>query len=141
MSRYYLGIAERNYARLCVEAGVVVLGIKGPAGVRKLSVGDGVIYYSPKTEPDGETLQCFTAIGEVTGEAPWEREFEGGTTLWVRDIAWRTEAREVPIRPLLETLSWVKNPRNWGFYMRGSSREIAGEDYAAIAGAMLGGDV
>ena len=87
------------------------------------------------------TVQCFTAIGEVTGEAPWEREFPGGTVLWVRDVAWRAEAREVPIRPLLETLSWVKNPGNWGFYMRGSSREISGEDFAAIAGAMLGGDV
>ena len=139
MTEYVLGIADRNYARLCVEAGVVVLGISGRSGVAKLSPGDKIVYYSPKTEPDGETLQRFTAIGEVTGDAPWEREFGSGTVLWCRDTDWRDDAAEVPIRPLLESLAFVKNPKNWGFYMRGSHRRIPGEDYAVLAGAMLGG--
>lgn len=139
MPRYFMGIAERVHARLCMEEGVVVLGIKGPSGVKNVSVGDKVIYYSPKTEPEGKTLQAFTAIGEVVGDHAYERDFDGGHTLWVRSVDWRKDATEVPIRPLLEKLSFVKNPKNWGFYMRGSKREIPAEDYAVIAGAMLGG--
>ncbi len=139
MARYFLGIAERIHSQMCMEAGVVVLGIKGPAGVKKLSPGDHVVYYSPKTEPDGETLQAFTAIGEVVGEDIYERDFGGGHPLWVRNMEWRTDAEEASIRPLLESLSWIKKPKNWGFYMRGSSRKITGKDYAIIAGAMLGG--
>ena len=140
MSDHYLGIAERIHADACVTAGVCVLGLSGPSGVKKLNPGDGVIYYSPKTAPDGEVLRAFTAIGEVTGETPYERSFEGASQpLWVRDVAWRREAREVSIYDLLEQLSWIRNPKNWGFYMRGSHRAIPAEDYARIAGAMLGG--
>lgn len=45
----YLGTAERIHAHACVDAGVVVLGLKGPAGVRRLKVGDKVVYYSPRS--------------------------------------------------------------------------------------------
>ena len=138
MARYFLGLAERLHARMCMEAGVVVLGIKGPAGVKKLSPGDGVVYYSPKTEPDGETLQAFTAIGEVVGEDIYERSFGGDTLIWVRNMEWQPDVHEAPIRPLLEDLSWIKKPQNWGFYMRGSSREITAEDFTLISRAMGG---
>lgn len=139
MAAYYLGIAEKSYVDLCTEAGVCVLGISGPSGVKKLNPGDGVIYYSPKTAPDGEVLRAFTAIGEVTGEGEYERDFGSGTLLWCRNVAWRGEAREVSIYDHLDGLSWIKKPKNWGFYMRGSHRAIPGEDFARLSGAMLGG--
>ena len=140
MAAAYLGIAERVHARACTEAGVCVLGLKGPAGVRKLNPGDKVIYYSPKTEPEGDVLRAFTAIGEVTGEGEYERQFDGASQpMWVRDVAWESDVTEVSIYDLLENLSWIKKPKNWGFYMRGAYREIPMQDYSRIAGAMLGG--
>ena len=139
MPRYFLGLAERVHAQMCMDANVVVLGLKGPAGVKKLTPGDGVVYYSPKTEPEGKTLQSFTAIGEVVGEDIYEYSFDAGNPIWVRNVQWHKNAADTSIRPLLEQLSWIKNPKNWGFYMRGSSREITADDYAVIASAMLGG--
>lgn len=139
MAAYYLGIAEKNYVEMCVERGVVVLGIDGPSGVRKLKPGDGVVYYSPKTAPDGEVLRSFTAIGEVVGESEYEMSFDSGTQLWVRNVEWKDGARQISIYDHLDALSWIKKPKNWGFYMRGSHRAIPGEDFALISGAMLGG--
>ena len=138
MTACCLGIAERIHAELCKEAGVVVLGIDGPSGVRKLNPGDKVVYYSPKTAPDGEVLRSFTSIGEVVGEGEYERDLGAGRLLWVRDAAWAENPKEVSIYDLLERLSWIKKPKNWGFYMRGSHRQIPFEDYAVIAEAMLG---
>ncbi len=40
------------------------------APLRRMSKGDWLIYYSPKTDMnDGEPLQQFTAIGQVVDDA------------------------------------------------------------------------
>jgi len=132
----YLGIAERIHAHMCRDRGVVVLGLDGPSGVRKLTPGDGVVYYSPRTEPDGAVLRSFTALGTVTGDSEYEMEFGSGVRLWVRACDWRADTREVSIYDLLEELSWIRKPKNWGFYMRGSHRSIPAEDFHRIAHAM-----
>lgn len=136
--KHYLGIAEKVHADMCVEAGIVVLGLDGPSGVRKLNPGDGVVYYSPKIAPDGDILRSFTALGRVIGEGEYERDFDGGHRLWVRDVDWDTRVQPVSIYDLLDQLSWIKKPKNWGFYMRGSHRQIPGEDFALIYSAMRG---
>ena len=138
MAAFYLGIAEKIHADMCVAEGVVVLGLGGPSGVRKLRAGDGVVYYSPKTAPDGEVLRSFTAIGRVVGDSEYERSVGGGAPLWVRDVAWRTDPDIVSIYDLLDNLSWIKKPKNWGFYMRGSHRAVPEDDYEKISAAMGG---
>ena len=138
MAAHYLGIAEKIHVDLVVDAGVVVLGLKGPNGVRKLRPGDGVIYYSPKTAPDGEVLRSFTAVGTVLGDMEYERDFPSGTKLWVRAVDWHPVVGDVSIYDLLKDLSWIKKPKNWGFYMRGAHRAIPEADFNLISKRLRG---
>lgn len=73
----------------------------------------------------------------MTGEAAYEHRFDGvDRSICVRDAAWDADVGEVSIYDLLDRLSWIKSPKNWGFYMRGAYREIPQHDFERIADAM-----
>jgi hypothetical protein len=40
----------------------------------------------------------------------------------------------VPIRPLLDRLSFIKDQRNWGLYLRQSARRISERDFRLVVG-------
>ena len=135
---YFVGLAERVHVDMMRSDGVVVLGIKNDAGMRRTKPGDRVVYYSPKEAPDGAPLRSFTGLAEVVGVTPFEWPGEN-PTIWARRADWIGHAKDVPIKLLLESLDFIKNPANWGFYLRGSYRKIGGRDYARISEAMGGG--
>ncbi len=135
---YFVGLADRFHVDMMRSDGVVVLGIRNDAGVRRVKPGDRVAYYSPKEAPDGPPLRAFTGLAEVAGGGPfmWPKD---EPEIWARRADWLEHAVDVPIRVLLESLEFIRNPKNWGFYLRGSYREIGGGDHALISRAMMGG--
>lgn len=41
--------------------------------IRRLSPGDGIVYYSPRTALDGGVpVQAFTGIGQIAPDEPYE---------------------------------------------------------------------
>ncbi|SER65589.1 EVE domain-containing protein [Tranquillimonas rosea] len=135
---HWIGVVHRAQARMAREAGQVAFSHGRESLVRGLDVDDTVIYYAPKSDRDGVPVQAFVAHATVTGAAPYETEFRPGLTGWVRDARF-DDVREVPVKPMLDSLSFVPNKRNWGLTFRGGRFSIPPEDYARIAGAMLGG--
>ena len=129
------GIADRNHARLCVVVGVAVRGIPGKCDLAKLSPRNNVANSSPKNGPAGE-VQGFTAIGEFTGDAPWNRDFGSGTVLRSRDTDRRDDAAETRTHPLPESPAFVTTPANPAFSLRGN---CIPENCAVPAGATPGG--
>lgn len=117
------------------QAGVVAFSHGREAPVKALDPGDRVIYYAPRTDFDGDPVQAFVAHARVTGAAPREREFQGGRIGWCRDATF-DDVTEVPVRPLLEQLSFVKDPRHWGMAFRRGKFEMSQKDYRLIAEAM-----
>ena len=105
------------------------------SAVRRLSPGDRVAYYAPKTDLDGAPVQAFVALAEVTGEAAVERPSPGHGPAWVRAARFR-DVRETPVRPLLEQLSFVRDPRHWGMAFRQGKFAVSDADFAVIARAM-----
>ena len=85
----------------------------------------------------GEPYQKFTAIGEVTGSEVYQFEMFPGFVPFRRDIHF-IEANDVPVRPLLEHLSFIKDPQRWGYAFRFGHLEISRADFELIANAMLG---
>lgn len=64
-------VASRDHARRGLDDGFVMANHGKRAPLARMSRGDGVLIYSPKTAyPDGEPLRAVTIVGEVTGEAP-----------------------------------------------------------------------
>lgn len=132
--KYWIGVVAADHAKVAVREGVCAFshGKRGP--VEKLGVGDRFVYYSPKTGiNEGDTVQAFTAIGEVTGETAFEKQWAGTDfTAWVREARF-TPIDPIPVKPMLEDLSFVTNPRYWGMAFRRGQFEISEDDYLRIA--------
>lgn len=132
--RYWIGVVAADHAAVAVREGVCAFSHGKRAQVEKLRVGDRFVYYSPRTGiTTGDTVQAFTAMGEVTGDAPFEKQWAGTEFIaWVRAARF-TPISPIPVKPMLEDLSFIKNPRYWGMAFRRGQFEISEDDYKRIA--------
>jgi hypothetical protein len=133
---YWIGVIAKDQVQLAVKAGIAHLhhGTKDP--LVEMHAGDGFIFYSPKdTFPGGKPVQTFTGIGKVkTGqvykepnsldEKPYEIEID------------LFAAKETPIRPLIERLSFIEDKTHWGYPFRAGYLAIPEKDFRTIASAM-----
>ena len=135
-TRYWIGVASREHVLRGAAGGFCQLN-HGKAGpIKRLKPGDWIVYYSPReTMGSGEPVQAFTAIGKIRSGEPYVGEMGGGTQATRRDVDF-LKARDAPIRPLLETLSFTKGRAGWGFAFRRGSFAISEADFRAIAEAM-----
>lgn len=103
-----------------------------------MSPGDWIVYYSPKVRLDGaELCQQFTAIGEIVGRDVYVFEMAPSFAPYRRDVRF-LDACAVPIRPLVERLSFIRDPKRWGYAFRFGHLEMSREDFEFIASQMLG---
>ena len=136
-TRYWIGVASREHVQRGVTGGFCQLN-HGKAGpMRRLSPGDWIVYYSPRESMnEGEPVQAFTAIGEIAEGEPYVGEMGGGGVQATRRDVRFLEARDAPIRPLLDTLSFTRGRASWGYAFRRGSFAIEEADFRAIAKAM-----
>lgn len=136
MSRYWIGVASRDHVGRGLAGGFAQL-CHGKAGaLARMQPGDGLVYYSPREQFDGNTpCQCFTAIGIVQPRPPYQVTMAPDFTPWRRDIAF-VAANPAPIRPLLPRLACIPDPQHWGQAFRFGVLQISVGDFALIASAM-----
>ena len=109
------------------------------SGLKRLAAGDWLVFYSPKTAfVDGEPLQAFTAIGQVKDDELYQVEMAPNFVPWRRNVDFKT-AQEVPIKPLIGDLSFIKDKTHWGYQFRFGLFEIPEADFHLLADAMMGG--
>jgi predicted RNA-binding protein len=135
--RYWIGIASKEHVKTGVAGGFSQLCHGKAQPLKRMAVGDGLIYYSSK-ERFGEDALCqqFTAIGEVIGSEVYQFEMFPGFIPYRRDIRF-FDAVDVRIRPLIERLSFIKDKTHWGYAFRFGHLEIPLADYELIAAEML----
>lgn len=134
--RCWVAVACADHARRGKALGIMQVchGKGGP--LRRVRVGDGVVYYSPTVSFRGkDRLQAFTIIGIATGDRVYQVDMGGGFRPFRRDVAY-VEAEEAPILPLLDQLALTRGRRNWGYPLRFGIVEIAKGDLDTIAAAM-----
>lgn len=108
--------------------------------LKRLAVGDRIAFYSPRTaHPDGAPLQQFTALGTVTGDDVYQVRMQEDFRPWRRAVRFDDTARAAEIRPLVELLSFIPDPRRWGFPFRRGLFEVPADDFAVIDAAMHAG--
>lgn len=133
--RNWIGTVSREHVLIGVAGGFAMLNHGKLAPLRRLSPGDWLIFYSPKTAyPDGTPLKAFTAIGTVRDAPPYPAEMRPGMPGHRRDIDWRA-ARETPISGLMDRLEFTRG--NWGMLARRGLFEISDADFQTIRAAML----
>jgi predicted RNA-binding protein len=136
MSNCWIGVVSRSHIQIGVRGGFIQLNHGKKAAVQRLKAGDKLAIYSPRTEyPDGAVLQAFTAIGVVSTGAVYQVEMTPTFKPYRVDVQF-WECREAPIRPLLESLSFITNKTHWGSVFRYGYLKVPKPDFAAIANAM-----
>src|SRR3954452_4916412 len=69
--RPWVIVASRDHARRGVHGGFVMANHGKRPPLARMSAGDGVLIYSPRTTyPHGEPLRAVTIVGEVSGDEP-----------------------------------------------------------------------
>jgi hypothetical protein len=136
-ARYWVIVASKNHVMNGVRWGIAQANHGKAAPLKRMKVGDGVLYYSPKLEFEGnEKLQAFTAIGEVTGETVYQFDMGGGFVPYRRDVKYK-DCVDVPIQPLVPALTFIENKTSWGYLFRFGFFEISKVDFDLIASQML----
>lgn len=135
-ARHWIGVVSREHVLFGVAAGFAMMNHGKLAPLKRLSPGDDLIYYSPKTAyPDGEPLKAFTAIGTVRANPPYLAEMRFGGQGHRLDIDWMP-ATETPIVQLTDRLEFTRG--NWGMLARRGLFEISDADAQTIRAAMTG---
>jgi hypothetical protein len=120
-----------------VEGGFCQANHGKRAPLARMAAGDGVLFYSPKVRYGfAEPLQQFTAIGQVKDESVYQTEVSPDFKPFRRNMHF-FPCRYVPIRPLIEKLSFIKDKSSWGFLFRQGFFGIPGDDYLLISNLML----
>lgn len=132
MPKSWIAVASAEHVRIGRAKGFMQVchGKGGP--LRRISPGDHVAYYSPvETFGAKDRLQAITAIGIVKPGVPYQADMGGGFRPFRRDVAW-SDAADVPIRPLLDSLAFTRDNPNWGYKLRLGLFEIEAEDMELI---------
>lgn len=136
MPRYWIGVASYEHVRRGVNGGFAQLSHGQAAPVRRMAAGDWLIYYSPREQREGgEPVQAFTALGQLAGDEITEVAMTASFTAARRAVHW-LPAHPAPIKPLLGSLSFIRNPVRWGMTFRPGHLEISEADFQRIAAAM-----
>jgi hypothetical protein len=134
--RYWINTISRDHVQAGVDGGFTQANHGRASGLRRLGRGDLIAFYSPRVSyPQGESLQRFTAIGQVVDDEPYQVEMTPSFHPWRRRLRFLA-ADETAIEPLLDSLEFIPDRRRWGFVFRRGLFEIGGDDFRRIAAAM-----
>jgi predicted RNA-binding protein len=133
---YWINTISRDHVMRGVEGGFTQANHGKPTVLKRLKKGDWLIFYSPKTSYDGgEPLQAFTAIGQVKDEELYQFEMTPDFIPWRRNVNFK-KCQETQIKPLIESLSFIKDKTHWGFMFRFGMFQIPEEDFELIKNAI-----
>ncbi len=135
-TKYWIGVASKEHVARGVAGSFCQLCHGRKAAVARLSPGDLLVYYSPRTAMRaGDVVEAFTALGTVKAGQPYEVDMGDGFVPVRRDVEW-LQCKEARIRPLIASLAFIKNKQQWGLPLRAGILEIPASDFAVIAAAM-----
>ena len=135
--KYWINTISRDHVMRGVAGGFTQAGHGKATNLRRLQAGDWIVFYSPKTTyQDGETLQAFTAIGQIKDDELYQVQMGPDFVPWRRNIDFQ-KCQETPIKPLIGDLSFIKDKTHWGYMFRFGLFEIPEPDFRFIKNAMI----
>lgn len=130
-----MGVASHDHVLKGVNGGFAQLCHGKETPLKKMNIGDWLIYYSAKQSfKENKPYQKFTAIGKVIDENIYRFDMENGFLPFRRNLKF-IDCEEAPIRPLIPNLSFIKN-KKWGYPSRYGHLEINDADFILISKQM-----
>lgn len=133
---FWVNTVSLEHVQLGVAGGFTQADHGRSTTLKRLHPGDGLVFYSPRTEMrGGQPLQEFTALGRVTGAEPYQFEVSADFHPWRLSVDF-LEVTSAPVRPLVGELDFIADPKRWGYPFRRGLFEIGRADFLTIAAAM-----
>lgn len=137
MIRYWLGVVQQEYVLRSVAMGLAQMNHSSREVLEQMNESDGLVYYSPRTEFEGDRLRQFTAIGFVSDNAVLQVGVSGSEYRpWRRRVDYDLTAEPASIRPLLKLLDLSRDDPDWGLRLRRGLLEISRHDFELIRAQM-----
>jgi hypothetical protein len=134
--RFWIGVASHEHVQRGVELGIAQFNHGKRAPAARMHQGDWLIYYSPRTRsPSGAPLQAFTAVGQITSEAPDQVTLPDGFQPFRHTVRY-LPCRPVPIQEVLEELTFLPDKQHWGARFRFGHLAVSRTDFQRLARAM-----
>jgi hypothetical protein len=137
MSRkYWINTVSHDHVLAGVDGGFTQANHGKATNLKKLSQGDLIVFYSPRTRfRGGEPLQKFTAIGRIVDTEPYQVEMSPSFHPWRRHVNF-LPSEHASIRPLIDELAFIRDKRRWGYPFRRGLFDVKRVDFERIAEAM-----
>ncbi len=133
---YWIGVVARDHVARGVAGGFAQLNHGKAGALERMRAGDGFAFYSPReSHPDGPPVQAFTAIGRIRDGRIYQADAGDGFHPFRLDVAY-LPARDAPIKPMLEALSFIRSKQHWGAAFRFGVVRIPERDFVRLAAAM-----
>jgi hypothetical protein len=134
--QYWIGVVSKDHVDLAINGGFTQLN-HGKAGpLERMHAGDGFVFYSPRESyPDGAPLQAFTAIGRVRSGTIYQADMGNDFRPFRLDVDF-LPATCAPVKPLIESLSFIRSKTHWGAAFRFGVVRVDAADFSQIAAAM-----
>lgn len=133
---YWINTVSRDHVMAGVSGGFTQANHGSPHNLKRMKCGDWLVFYSPKTNfQGGESLQCFTAIGRIADDEPFQVEMRTDFKPFRRQVMFY-DCQEVPIRPLINRLDFIKDKQKWGYPFRRGLFMVEKHDFVQIADAI-----
>jgi hypothetical protein len=134
--RYWLGVVSLEHVQRGIAEGIAQLNHGKSSGLARMHAGDWLVFYSPRTShPNGEILQAFTAIGQILSEKPYQVAMDDDFHPFRHDVRY-LPAKVVPIREILDQLTFITDKAHWGSQFRFGHLKLTQVDFTLIAEKM-----
>jgi hypothetical protein len=136
--KYWIVVVSKDHIINGVAGGFIQANHGKQAPLKKMSVNDWAISYSPKQNYCGnEICQCFTTIGQAMDDNIYQYKMTDDFIPYRRNINYHA-CKETPIASLIEQLNFIKNKNSWGYQFRFGFFEIQEHDFNLIKSKMIG---
>ena len=136
-TKYWVIVASKDHVKKGMAEGFAQACHGSRSPLQRMKKGDYVIYYSGKESfTKSKKCQKFTALGMVKGDDVYPFQMNETFCPFRRDVLFY-DIEEVPILPLIDKLSFIKDVNHWGYPFRYGFFEIDRQDFDLISKRML----
>ena len=134
---YWIIVASKDHLQRGLDGGFIQANHGKAAPLKRMKPDDWVVFYSPKLVYEKPVkYQHFTAIGQIADARIYQHDMGGGFVPFRRNVRF-LPARDIPIRPLIDALTFIQDKSHWGAPFRFGTLQIPEEDFKLIAREML----
>ena len=135
-TKFWVVVTSRDHALDGANESVVQVnhGKHGP--LKRMSAGDKVLFYAGKAVyGQKELCQRFVALAILADDHIFQYEVSANFKPYRRNAVYRN-VKEADIRPLINSLAFIKDKEKWGYIFRTGFFEINTHDFDLIESHM-----